>query len=155
MRSSSWASAKAAMRIICLRPIPRGVARGWPCSALCNLLIWNRAISITSICTARRRKLATRRRDRAIIGLFGTATPCSSIKGFTGHTLGASGVIEAIVSLLALTEGFLPGTAGTQDFDPQMKAALLRDGKNAAITHVMSNSFGFGGSNCSMILGRA
>ena len=93
--------------------------------------------------------------DRAISDLFGSATPCSSIKGFTGHTLGASGVVEAIISMLALEHGFMPGTAGTDTFDPQMKSALLRTGVHAPLARVMSNSFGFGGSNCSVIFGRA
>ncbi len=93
--------------------------------------------------------------DRAILDIFGGRTPCSSIKGFTGHTLGASGIVEAIISALCLREGFMPGTVGAQSFDPELKASLLQHGEQANLAHVMSNSFGFGGSNCSLILGRA
>ncbi len=93
--------------------------------------------------------------DLAVSGLFGTGTPCSSIKGYTGHTLGASGIIEAIVSALCLRAGYMPGTAGTLSLDPGMKSALLVEGNDATLKRVMSNSFGFGGSNCSVVLGRA
>src|SRR6185437_13052353 len=56
--------------------------------------------------------------DLAVTSLFGDATPCSSTKGQTGHTLGAAGIVEAIISALAIRHGFLPGSANTETVDP-------------------------------------
>ena len=93
--------------------------------------------------------------DRAISGLFGTATPCSSTKGFTGHTLGAAGIVETIISALALRHGLVPGSPHTRALDPSLRSRYAVTGAPAALSRVMSNSFGFGGSNCSLILGHA
>ncbi len=59
-----------------------------------------------------------------MVELFGTHTRCSSTKGWTGHTLGACGAIEAIICALAIENGFLPGSVNTRDVDPAMSAAL-------------------------------
>jgi 3-oxoacyl-[acyl-carrier-protein] synthase-1 len=91
--------------------------------------------------------------DRAVHDLFGASTPCSSTKGATGHLLGAAGITEAIVSMLAIERGFMPGSAHTRDLDPALKSAYLRETRNARVRRVLSNSFGFGGSNCSLVLG--
>ncbi len=91
--------------------------------------------------------------DCAVSGLFGD-TPCSSTKGFTGHTLGASGVVEAVFSALAIQNGFVPGSPHTRMIDPGFKSHYVREGRAARIDRVMSNSFGFGGANCSLLLGR-
>ena len=93
--------------------------------------------------------------DRAITGLFGGAVPCSSSKGFTGHTLGASGVVGAAICALALRHGFLPGSPHTNRVDPAFGSNYLREGQEARIDKAMSNAFGFGGVNCSLVLGRA
>ncbi|GLR66122.1 beta-ketoacyl-[acyl-carrier-protein] synthase II [Acidocella aquatica] len=93
--------------------------------------------------------------DRAVSDLFGGAVPCSSTKGFTGHTLGASGVAEAIISALAIQHGFLPGSPHTRALDPGFKSRYVLEGHVARIDRVVSNSFGFGGVNCSLILGRS
>jgi 3-oxoacyl-[acyl-carrier-protein] synthase-1 len=93
--------------------------------------------------------------DRAITSLFGTATPCSSTKGYTGHTLGAAGIVEAIIAALCLEHDFMPGSVPTSDLDPALRAQHLISAKPGKLRHVMSNSFGFGGSNCSLILARA
>jgi 3-oxoacyl-[acyl-carrier-protein] synthase-1 len=90
--------------------------------------------------------------DCAVSSLFGE-TPCNSTKGFTGHTLGASGVVEAIFSALAIQQGFLPGSPHTNTLDPGFKSRYVVEARPARITRVMSNSFGFGGVNCSLILG--
>jgi 3-oxoacyl-[acyl-carrier-protein] synthase-1 len=97
--------------------------------------------------------------DQAMTALFGgisradqTSTPCSSTKGATGHTLGAAGAIEAIICMLALQHQTIPGGVNTQDIDPTLKANYLRRNQTAVLRYVMSNSFGFGGSNCSLIL---
>jgi 3-oxoacyl-[acyl-carrier-protein] synthase-1 len=93
--------------------------------------------------------------DRATSAVFGTATPCNSTKGFTGHTLGASGIVEAIIAALSIREGFIPASPWTGTLDPALRSHYLVEGRAARIDRVMSNSFGFGGSNCSLVLGRA
>ena len=92
--------------------------------------------------------------DTAVSTLFGAATPCSSTKGHTGHTLGAAGIVEAVVSVLAIRHGFLPGSPHTEMVDPAFRSAYQRRVEPAQIDPVLSSSFGFGGSNCSLIFGR-
>ncbi|HTH94585.1 MAG TPA: beta-ketoacyl-[acyl-carrier-protein] synthase family protein [Rhodocyclaceae bacterium] len=95
---------------------------------------------------------------KAIATLFGQnihGVPCSSTKGATGHTLGAAGAIEAVVCALALHEGFLPGSPGTKTVDPMIPLDYLVQTRSASPRYVLSNSFGFGGSNCSLIFGIA
>jgi 3-oxoacyl-[acyl-carrier-protein] synthase I len=96
-----------------------------------------------------------RSESQAVTGLFGTATPCSSTKGATGHTLGAAGALEAIISVLAVKNGLLPGGVHTDEIDPALSIRYLRDNQRAPLKRVLSNSFGFGGTNCSLIFGRA
>lgn len=93
--------------------------------------------------------------DRAVWELFGEATPCSSTKGATGHLLGAAGVTEIIISILAIERGLMPGSAHTRRIDPAMKSQYLVEPRKARVERVLSNSFGFGGSNCSVVLGAA
>lgn len=92
---------------------------------------------------------------KAVAGIFGLTVPCSSTKGATGHTLGAAGAIEAVLSALTLRHGFLPGGVGTDSFDPSLAGPLnyLLASQNLSCRTVLSNSFGFGGTNCSLILG--
>jgi len=93
--------------------------------------------------------------DKAVFEVFGGQTPCSSTKGATGHLLGAAGITEAIVSILAIEHGFLPGSANTRSVDPALKSNYLLENKRAKVSRALSNSFGFGGSNCSLVLGVA
>ena len=93
--------------------------------------------------------------DKAVFEVFGGQTPCSSTKGATGHLLGAAGITEAIVSILAIEHGFLPGSANTRSVDPALKSNYLLENKHAKVTRALTNSFGFGGSNCSLVLGVA
>jgi 3-oxoacyl-[acyl-carrier-protein] synthase I len=96
-----------------------------------------------------------RSESRAVTSLFGPTTPCSSTKGATGHTLGAAGALEAVISALALQHGLMPGGVGTTKVDPTLTADYIRDNRRAPVARVLSNSFGFGGANCSLIFGRA
>ena len=85
--------------------------------------------------------------------LFEAATPCSSTKGATGHTLGAAGGVEAAVAALALRGNFLPAGANTHAPEPGLDYVLAT--RSQPVRRVLSNSFGFGGTNCSLILGSA
>ncbi len=89
---------------------------------------------------------------RAVAHLFGKAVPCSSTKGWTGHTLGASGALEAVFAALCIEEGLIPGCLGVSQVDPEFEADVATDNRAAALRHVLSNSFGFGGSNCSLVI---
>jgi len=92
---------------------------------------------------------------RAVTGVLGNETPGSSTKGATGHTLGAAGALEAVICALALQHGVMPAGVNTTEVDPALTVHYLRDNRAAPLSRVMSNSFGFGGSNCSLIFGRA
>ena len=94
--------------------------------------------------------------DQAVFDLFGGATPASSTKGSTGHLLGAAGITEAIIAMLAIEQGLLPGGMHTQAHRSGA-AQQLSDSKtgDARVQRVLTNSFGFGGSNCSLVLGAA
>jgi 3-oxoacyl-[acyl-carrier-protein] synthase-1 len=93
--------------------------------------------------------------DKAVFEVFGGQTPCSSTKGATGHLLGAAGITEAIISILAIEHGFIPGSANTRSVDPALKSNYLLENMQTKVSRALSNSFGFGGSNCSLILGVA
>jgi 3-oxoacyl-[acyl-carrier-protein] synthase-1 len=92
---------------------------------------------------------------QAVASVFGSGVPGSSTKGATGHTLGAAGALEAIICTLALRDGLMPGGVGTMHVDPALPVQYLTENRGAPLTRVLSNSFGFGGSNCSLILARA
>jgi 3-oxoacyl-[acyl-carrier-protein] synthase I len=91
--------------------------------------------------------------DRAVTSLFDGTTPCSSTKGATGHLLGAAGITEAIISALAIEHDLMPGSANTRSVDAELKSNYLVANREARVDRVLSNSFGFGGSNCSLVLG--
>ncbi len=91
--------------------------------------------------------------DAAVMQVFGGQIPCSSTKGWTGHTLGAAGAIEAIFTLMALESGFLPCSLNTEQQDEALSANLLLESVQQDIACAMSNSFGFGGNNCSLLFG--
>lgn len=93
--------------------------------------------------------------DLAVTSVFGTATACSSTKGATGHALGAAGALEAVICALALQHGFAPGGLNTTQVDPNLHAHYLCENRRGPLRRVLSNSFGFGGANCSLIFARA
>lgn len=93
--------------------------------------------------------------DKATFELFGAGTPCSSTKGATGHLLGAAGITEAIIAILAIRHGLLPGSAHTRNLDPELKCGYLTESREARVKTALTNSFGFGGSNCTLVLGSA
>lgn len=91
--------------------------------------------------------------DRAVMKIFGGGTPCSATKGWTGHTLGAAGIIEILFALGSIERGFIPGTLNSKRPDPALSAGVLLQNRAAPVRCVLSNSFGFGGTNCSLVLG--
>jgi 3-oxoacyl-[acyl-carrier-protein] synthase-1 len=93
--------------------------------------------------------------DGAVCRIFGTRTPCSSTKGATGHTLGAAGIMEAVLSALCLRHDFVPGTVNTTTLDPRLQGQVIMKRMYCPLRRVISNSFGFGGNNCSLIFGKA
>ena len=92
---------------------------------------------------------------RAVATVLGGEVPCSSTKGATGHTLGAAGALEAVICALALQHGVMPAGLNSTTIDPSLGVNYLLANRWQKVSRVMSNSFGFGGSNCSLILGRA
>ncbi|MGI8930379.1 MAG: beta-ketoacyl-[acyl-carrier-protein] synthase family protein [Candidatus Limnocylindria bacterium] len=93
----------------------------------------------------------------AIQAAFGPRTaniPVSSTKGLYGHALGASGAFEAAITAMALDRGVLPGTCNLQDPDPAIELNLLLTATRAEPDAALSNSFGFGGMNAALVLGR-
>ena len=92
--------------------------------------------------------------DTAVHGVFRDTVPVNSTKGMTGHTLGAAGAVEAAIAMLAIEERRIPDSPGTRRVDPLLHARYEATGRPGDIGCVMSNSFGFGGSNCSLVFGR-
>jgi len=91
--------------------------------------------------------------DKAITAVFGTKTACSSTKGWTGHALGAAGITEAVISALCIQKGLMPANLNTTTLDPSLTSNLLLQNRAHKVTRVVSNSFGFGGSNASLVFG--
>jgi 3-oxoacyl-[acyl-carrier-protein] synthase-1 len=108
------------------------------------------------------------------LNLHGTATPqndaveaamlarvfddrlhASSTKGCTGHTLGAAGIVEAIVCLLAIEHGVMPGTVGSRVLDAACATQVKLEPANARVRIAVSHAFGFGGTNAVLMFGGA
>jgi len=92
--------------------------------------------------------------DKAVVTIFGTRTPASSTKGWTGHTLGAAGITEVVFGCLAIKNNFIPINLNTLVKDAGTKTNIVLQKNSTTINKFISNSFGFGGSNCSLIIGR-
>ena len=92
---------------------------------------------------------------RAINQVFGMAVPVASTKAMTGHALGAAGAIGAALAMITLEHGWLPPSLGADPLDQTLRVDIVRDGRISHPSIVLSNSFGFGGSNVSVLLGVA
>lgn len=92
---------------------------------------------------------------RAVFAQENKDVPCSSSKGATGHTLGAAGAVEAVICALALQNNFIPGGLNTEAVDTELQLNYQLQNRPQSLQRVMSNSFGFGGTNCSLIFGLA
>jgi 3-oxoacyl-[acyl-carrier-protein] synthase-1 len=92
----------------------------------------------------------------AIRRVFGEEhPPISSTKSMTGHSLGATGVHEAIYSLLMMQNGFIAPSINVSELDPALRAEeIVTETRDAELDTVLSNSFGFGGTNASLVLSK-
>ena len=91
---------------------------------------------------------------RAVARMFPGTLHAGSTKGWTGHTLGAAGIVESVFALLALRDGLLPGTLNSTRPDPACGPQIRFEGARRDIAFAMNNSFGFGGNNCSLVFAR-
>ncbi|WP_395795211.1 beta-ketoacyl-[acyl-carrier-protein] synthase family protein [Aquimonas sp.] len=89
----------------------------------------------------------------AVARLFGEHLRASSTKAYTGHTLGAAGIVESLLALSTIDSGLLPGTLNCDAPDPACGPQILRENTRAEVRIAMNNSFGFGGNNCSLVFG--
>jgi len=85
------------------------------------------------------------------LGAAAAAVPVSGTKGLYGHPLGASGAIEAAITVIALEQGLLPGTCNLQTLDERVELNVLKDPLRAAPAAALSTSFGFGGLNAALV----
>lgn len=92
---------------------------------------------------------------KAVQAVFGNSIPCSSTKGATGHTLGAAGAVEAIICALAMQHQEIPAGINTTVVDPELAVNYQLANARQPLRYALNNSFGFGGSNCSLVLGVA
>jgi len=92
--------------------------------------------------------------DCAVTKIFGSEIFASSTKGWTGHTLGAAGITEVIFGCMAIENSFIPVNLNTSIIDPDTQANIVMKQTNKPVKNFISNSFGFGGSNCSLLIGR-
>jgi 3-oxoacyl-[acyl-carrier-protein] synthase I len=86
--------------------------------------------------------------------LFPATTLASSTKGWTGHTLGAAGIVESAIALNALAHGEVPGVLNAETLDPLCGPQIHIENRQRECRYVMNNSFGFGGNNCSLLFGQ-
>ncbi len=91
----------------------------------------------------------------AIAKLFGDRVPVASTKGYTGHMLGAAGITEALFSVAAIEQGWLPKSVGAEPVDATLGIQVLTAAREQRVRCVLSNSFAFGGSNAALLFGDA
>jgi 3-oxoacyl-[acyl-carrier-protein] synthase-1 len=92
--------------------------------------------------------------DRAVCEALPHRPPVSSTKGWTGHALGAAGVTEALITAFALERQWVPHTLGCTTPDGALGANVAVASSAAPLRHALTNSFGFGGNNCTLVLSR-
>ncbi len=91
----------------------------------------------------------------ALAERFSDTTLVSSTKGWTGHTLGAAGILESVIAMDTLETGLLPGTLNCEVPDPELRFPVMTGNVEKEITCSMTNSFGFGGNNASLVFRRS
>ena len=135
-------------------PHPEGVGA---ISAMKNSLLMA-GLSVDMLDYLNLHATATKINDRvesaAVYSIFADNVKCSGTKGLTGHTLGASGALETIITLLALQYQFIPGTHGLEELEVDCKCQVVKTPlHDQKLKIAMSNSFGFGGNNASVLVG--
>lgn len=98
-------------------------------------------------------KLNDAAESKAIETLFGDRVPVVSTKGYTGHLLGAAGATEMVFAIHAVRSGRIPATLGAEPLDPELAIDVATTARELPVRRVLSNSFAFGGSNVSVLLG--
>jgi 3-oxoacyl-(acyl-carrier-protein) synthase len=91
---------------------------------------------------------------KMLVKMFGPAVKALSTKGFTGHTLGAAGGLEAVFSALGLREGWVPASAGFRNQDPNIPLAPVSSRTDVRGSYAVSTSLAFGGNNAALVIGR-
>jgi 3-oxoacyl-[acyl-carrier-protein] synthase-1 len=91
--------------------------------------------------------------SKAIASVFGDRVPVAGTKGYTGHTLGAAGALEAVFSVMAIEHGWIPKTVGAEPIDPAAHIQVTTARIEKKCRHVISNSFAFGGNNACVAFG--
>ena len=91
--------------------------------------------------------------DHALLNVLGENAPCASVKGFIGHTLGAAGIMNVLMACICMEEGFTPASLNTRAIDPAFKSRIMLEPEQRNLGTVLTNAFGFGGSNASLLLG--
>ena len=142
------------MRTTCPRRIRKGWARALPSATRSSAA----ASAPRDIDYINLHGTASQKNDeveaRIVAELFPARTHASSTKGWMGHTLGAAGIVEAVITLLALESGFMPGTLNSRELDAACGPQIRLENGEGDVRHALSNSFGFGGSNCVLLFGR-
>ncbi|MDC8829467.1 beta-ketoacyl-ACP synthase [Alteromonas gilva] len=90
-----------------------------------------------------------------ISALFPASTQCSSTKAWMGHTLGAAGITEAIIAMDTLNTNIIPGSKNLETLDEALCLSIKATDEHRVCQHVMTNSFGFGGNNCTLLFSRS
>lgn len=90
----------------------------------------------------------------ALADRFSDSTLASSTKAWTGHALGAAGILEAVIAMDTLQTGVIPGTLNRVADDPEFRFPIMTDNVEKAVRYSMTNSFGFGGNNASLVFGQ-
>ncbi len=92
---------------------------------------------------------------KLISNMFTKDTLCSSTKALTGHTLGASGITEALIAIDSMKQNIAPASSNLDTLDIELDFTIVKKNIKKNLHHVMSNSFGFGGNNCCLVFGKA
>ncbi|WP_299877572.1 beta-ketoacyl-ACP synthase [uncultured Cocleimonas sp.] len=91
---------------------------------------------------------------KLIGSMFPSSTQCSSTKGWMAHTLGAAGITEALIAIDAARTDLIPGSLNLSNLDNELDFSITAENIERPLTHVMSNSFGFGGNNCCLVFSK-